>query len=64
MKKFFSLLAVTFLCMASMQPVSAEVITPEVAKTTADNLLSLDKEFVGAGEATVTTVTEEGVPVY
>ena len=64
MKKFFSLLAVTFLCMASVQPVSAEVITPEVAKTTADNLLSLDKEFVGAGEATVTTVTEEGVPVY
>ena len=50
MKKFFSLLAVTFLCMASMQPVSAEVITPEVAKTTADNLLSLDKEFVGTGE--------------
>ena len=64
MKKFFSLLAIAFLCLTSMISVSAEVIAPELAKTTADNLLSLDKEFVGAGEATVTTVTEEGVPVY
>ena len=64
MKKFFSLLAVTFFCMASLQPVSAEVITPEVAKSTADGLLSLDTEFVGGGEATVTPVTQDGTPVY
>ena len=64
MKKFFSLLAVTFFCMASLQPVSAEVITPEVAKSTADGLLSLDTECVGGGEATVTPFTQDGTPVY
>lgn len=64
MKKFFSLLAIAFLCLTSMIPVSAEVIAPELAKTTADNLLSLDSEFAGAGDATVTTVTKDGVPVY
>ena len=64
MKKFFSLLAVTFFCMASLQPVSAEVITPEVAKSTADGLLSLDTEFVGGGEATITPVSQDGTPVY
>ena len=64
MKKFFSLLAVTFFCMASLQPVSAEVITPEVAKSTADGLLSLDTEFVSGGEATITPVSQDGTPVY
>lgn len=63
MKKFLSVSAVSlFLCAAV--PAFGYVIAPEVAKTTADKLLSLDSDFVGAGEATVTTVAEEGTPAY
>lgn len=63
MKKFLSVSAVSlFLCAAL--PAFGYVITPEVAKTTADKLLSLDSDFVGAGEATVTTVAEDGTPAY
>lgn len=63
MKKFLSVSAVSlFLCAAV--PAFGYVIAPEVAKTTADKLLSLDSDFVGAGEATVTTVAEDGTPAY
>lgn len=62
MKKIFSVLALTlfFGCFS----VLAEVISSDFAKTTADNLLSADSDFLGAGEASVTLVEEEGVPVY
>lgn len=63
MKKFLSVSAVSlFLCAAV--PAFGYVIAPEVAKTTADKLLSLDSDFVAAGEATVTTVAEDGTPAY
>ena len=63
MKKFLSVSAVSlFLCAAV--PAFGYVIAPEVAKTTADKLLSLDSDFTGAGAATVTTVAEDGTPAY
>lgn len=62
MKKIFSVLALAFFL--SNVSVSAEVISSDFAKITADNLLSADSEFLGAGDAAVTLVEENGVPVY
>ena len=63
MKKFLSVSAVAVFLWAAL-PAMGYVITPEVAKTTADKLLALDSDFTGAGEAVVTTVDQDGVPAY
>ncbi|MBO7291854.1 MAG: C10 family peptidase [Bacteroidaceae bacterium] len=63
MKKIFTLFAaavVSVMCMT----LSAEVITPEVAKLTADNFLALDNEWHGATNGQVQLVEHEGVPAY
>ena len=44
--------------------VSAEVITPEVAKLTADNFLALDNEWHGMEDAQVRLVERDGVAAY
>lgn len=63
MKKTFALLAAAL--MSVMGVVSqAEVITPEVAKQTADNYMTLDDEWRGANDAEVRLVEFEGVPAY
>ena len=43
---------------------SAEVVSQDVAKQTADNFLSLDSEWQGAGEATVRLVENDGEAAY
>ncbi len=63
MKNFLSVLATLVLLLCSAN-VSAEVISKDFAKTTADRLLSLDTEFVGAGDATIQLVERDGVPTY
>ncbi len=63
MKKFLSVSALALSLWVAL-PAFGYVITPEVAKTTADKLLSLDSDFTGAGAATVTTVAEDGTPAY
>ena len=63
MKKTFALLAAAL--MSVMGVVSqAEVITPEVAKQTADNYMTLVDEWRGANDAEVRLVEFEGVPAY
>ena len=55
MKKIFTLFAaagVSVMCMT----LSAEVVTTEVAKQTADNLLALDSEWHGMNDADVRLV--------
>ena len=63
MKKIFTLFAaavVSVMCMT----LSAEVVTTEVAKQTADNLLALDSEWHGMNDADVRLVEHDGVPAY
>ena len=63
MKKIFTLFAaavVSVMCMT----LSAEVVTTEVAKQTADNFLALDNEWHGIDEANVRLVEHDGVPAY
>ena len=43
---------------------SAAVVTPEMAKLTADNFLSLDNEWHGEDDAQVRLVERDGVPAY
>ena len=43
---------------------SAEVVSQDVAKQTADNFLSLDSEWQGAGEATICLVENDGEAAY
>ena len=63
MKKIFTLLSVALLSVVCLN-VQAEMISQELAKQTADNLLSLDSEWKGAGEADVRLVEFDGTPVY
>ncbi len=63
MRKILSTLVLVTLLLGGMN-VSAEVITRDLAKATADNLLCLDEEFVGAGDAAITLVDQDGVPAY
>ena len=63
MKKFFSLLALVLFSVMGMVSY-AEVISPEVAKATADQFLSLDSEWRGAQEAQVSLVEKDGTPAY
>ena len=44
--------------------VQAEVVSQEVAKQTAENLLSLDSEWQAAGDATINLVEYDGEPAY
>ena len=63
MKKFFTLL-LTAIMVSSTMILQAEVISPEVAKQTADNYLTLDDEWRGADDATVRLVERDGVAAY
>lgn len=61
MKRFYALLiavVAAFVTVVSM----AEVVTPEVAKSVADNLLSNDEWE--AGDATITLVEKDGIAAY
>lgn len=48
----------------SYMTLSAEVITPELAKQTADEWMTRNSEWTGAGDATVNLVEKDGVPAY
>ena len=63
MKKFFTYVMAVVLS-AFVLNVNAEVVTPEVAKETADNFLTLDENWRGANDATVTLVERDGIPAY
>ncbi|MBO7318332.1 MAG: thiol protease/hemagglutinin PrtT [Bacteroidales bacterium] len=63
MKKIFTLFAAAVLSVMCMT-LSAEVVTTEVAKQTADNFLALDNEWHGATDAEVRLVEHDGVPAY
>ena len=63
MKKFFTLF-LTAIMVSSAMMLQAEVISPEVAKQTADNYLTLDNEWRGADDATVRLVEHNGVAAY
>ena len=63
MKKFFTL-SLTAIMVLSTMMLQAEVVSPEVAKQTADNYLMLDNEWRGADDATVRLVEHDGVPAY
>ncbi|MBR2379025.1 MAG: hypothetical protein IKA91_06280, partial [Bacteroidaceae bacterium] len=63
MKKFFTLLLTAIMVSSSMM-LQAGVISPEVAKQTADNYLTLDDEWRGADDATVRLVERDGVAAY
>ena len=63
MKRLFSLL--TIFAVAAMATFTlADVISQEEAKLTADNLLSLDSEWQGMGDADVRLVEKDGEPAY
>ena len=61
MKRFFALLMVAIMAMTTVQTMAA-VVTPEAAKSMADELLACDEW--AAGDATVTLVEKDGVPAY
>ena len=63
MKKFI-VSVTTILLSVFLLNVEAEVISQELAKQTADNLLSLDDEWQGAGDASVRLVEKDGVAAY
>ena len=64
MKRFITLLFVALVSAIGMN-ISAEVITQEIAKQTAENFLSLDNEWQGGGsEASIRLVEEDGMPAY
>ena len=63
LKKFHllcSLIIALFLCL----PLSAEVISTEVAKQTANTFLTLDNEWHGETDACIQLVEHEGTPAY
>ena len=63
MKKIFTLIVSTLVSTIFMVA-SAEFISQDVAKLTADNFLSLDDSWQGATDATITMVEHDGVPAY
>ncbi len=63
MRRILSL-AIAALLGAASTVASAEVVSPEVAKRTAENFLSLDSEWRGEGDATIRLVEEGGEPAY
>ena len=58
------ILFLTILCSVMSFISMAEVITADIAKETADNFLSLDKEWHCATEADVQLVEKEGIAAY
>ena len=63
MKRIFTVFVTIFLsylCLASY----GEVVSQEVAKQTAERILSQDEEWIGAGEATIRLVEHKGTPAY
>lgn len=63
MKKLVAGLFLAFIAVTNMYVV-AEIISPELAKTTAERLLSADTEWQSEGEASIRLVEHEGVPAY
>ena len=63
MKKLFIVLSTVILSILSLC-VQAEVISQEVAKQTAENLLSLDESWHGVNDATIRLVEFDGEPAY
>ncbi|MBR6749652.1 MAG: C10 family peptidase, partial [Bacteroidaceae bacterium] len=63
MKRFFTVFFAVLMAVAG-SVVYAEVISQEVAKQTADNFLSLDSDWKGAGDATIRLVESDGMPAY
>ena len=63
MKKTILLFVAAIFSLISFN-VSADVVSQEVAKKTADNLLSLDSEWHGLEDATMRLVERDGVPAY
>ena len=63
MKKLFIALSTVVLSVLCFG-VQAEVVSQEVAKQTAENLLSLDSEWQAAGDATINLVEYDGEPAY
>lgn len=64
MIKRFGKLVLAVVFMAVGMCAYAETISQDVAKITADNFLSMDKEWQGAGDAVVRLVEQDGVPAY
>ena len=63
MKKIFTLLSVAILSVVCVSAY-AEVISQEAAKECADNLLSINSDWHGNEEASITLVDVDGVPAY
>ena len=63
LKKIYLLCSLIFASVL-YQPLSAEVISAEVAKQTANNFLSLDNEWHGATDANIRLVEHKGTPAY
>ena len=63
MKRIFTLLSVAVLSVLFLN-VQAEVISQNVAKKVADNLISLDESWHGVNDATIRLVEFDGEPAY
>ncbi len=63
MKRLISLMT-TVVVATIVNLAMGEIITKEVAKMTADNLLSLDSEWQGMGDADIRLVEKDGTPAY
>lgn len=63
MKRILSVVLFSLVAMASMVSLS-EVISQEMAKQTAERLLSNDSEWQVSGDADITLVEKDGVPAY
>lgn len=63
MKKLFTLISAIFISAIALTT-SAEVITKEIARQTADLFLSLDNEWHGTTDADVQLIEKEGIAAY
>ena len=63
MKRIATVLASLFVAVMCFMS-QAEIVTPEVAKIAAENILSLDEEWRGEGETTITLVEQDGIAAY
>ena len=63
MKRIATVLASLFVAVMCFMS-QAEIVTPEVAKIAAENILSLDDEWRGEGETTITLVEQDGIAAY
>ncbi len=57
-------LLLVLLFVSTLSTASAEVVSKEVAKSTAESILALDSEWTATGDAEITLVSHEGAPAY